>query len=204
VPAVEGALRQVIADSFAMLRIDASLVLRAGPEPVRFDRLILVEGLTHHGVYMSPLVLECIDSLSAGIDGTGAEKLFVTRGGPSRRLIDEAEIQQRAVANGYTLLSPGNLPLAQQIAAFKNAREIVGVMGAELTNIAFAPAGARVLNIAPAGMPDTFVWFIAGLRGHSYSELRCAQSGPIRGIARWDTDLALDPSDLRDLFGPAA
>lgn len=204
VPAVDGPLREVIADSLAMLRIDASSVLRSGPEPVRYERLILMEGLTHHGVYMSPLVLECLDALAAGVDGKGPEKLFVTRSNLSRRLVNEAEIQRRAVAKGYTLLTPGCLPLAHQIAAFRNARDIIGVMGAELTNIAFAPSGARVLNIAPAGMPDTFVWFIAGLRGHSYSELRCAQAGPIRGVARWDTDLVLDPNDLHDLFGGAA
>jgi len=88
-----------------------------------------------------------------------------------------------AEVSGFALVEPGRLSLAAQIAAFKNAKEIVGVSGAEMTNIAFAPRGARVMNIAPAGMPDTFFWFIAGLRGHTYAELRCAQTGPCRGVA---------------------
>jgi len=200
VPAADGGMRQVVGDSLAMLAIDPAAVLPVGPEPIWIERLILVEGLTHHGVYMSPLVMECIDSLVARVEGTGGERLFVTRTGASRRFVNEAEILRYAEVSGFALVEPGRLSLAAQIAAFKNAKEIVGVSGAEMTNIAFAPRGARVMNIAPAGMPDTFFWFIAGLRGHTYAELRCAQTGPCRGVAGWDTDLVLEREDMYDLF----
>jgi capsular polysaccharide biosynthesis protein len=201
VPAVGGPMRQVITDSLAMLRIDPATVVHAGPEPLRVESLVVIEGLTHHGVYMSPLVMDCMNSLSAGVRGAGHERLFVTRTSVARRLVNEPEIARYAEAQGFFLLAPGHLSLAEQIAAFKDAREIVGVSGAELANTAFAPGGARVINIAPAGMPDTFFWFIAGLKRHEYTELRCEQIGPPRGVARWDTDLVLTEDDQRDAFG---
>lgn len=201
VPAARGQLAQVVTDSLAMLEIHEDAVLRADAGPLRVDRLLVVDGLTAHGVFMSPLVLNCIDALSARVKGGQPRKLYVTRDGlTSRRFGNEDAIQRRAEASGYTLLDPARLSFAEQVAAFKNATEIVGVMGAGLTNIAFAPRDARVLNLAPALMPDTFFWFIAGLRGQRYRELRCRQVGLSRGITPWDTDLALEPGDLDEIF----
>ena len=202
VPAVQGTLGQVIADSLAMLHIGMEAVHCAGPEVVRVTSLIVVDGLTEHGIFMSPLVMNCIDSLSARVPGAGYTKVFVTR--PTnvslRKLINEAEITQRARDNGYVVVEPSTLCIAEQIAAFKNAIEVVGVMGAAMTNIAFAPSEARILNIAPNNMPDTFFWFISGLRGQEYTEMRCLQSGPVRGAAPWDTDLDLPEDSILDLF----
>jgi capsular polysaccharide biosynthesis protein len=204
VPAAHGGLRQVITDSLAMLMIHEAELQPIGDEVWHFDSLVLVEGLTQHGTYMSPLVLNCMENLAASVRGAGFERLFVTRSGiASRRFVNEAEIEQLAKARGYRLIEPGGMSFVEQIATFKNAMEIIGVMGAAMTNIAFASGGARVVSIAPANMPDTFFWFISGLRGQHYTELRCAQTGPIRGVASWDTDLVLDANDLPHLFAAA-
>ena len=54
------------------------------------------------------------------------------------------------------------------------------------------------MNIAPGNMPDTFFWFISGLKGLRYYETRCPQSGPVRGVMRWDTNIEFDPAILLD------
>lgn len=201
VPSAESPLRQVISDSLSMLNIDASSVISLGQEPVHVDSLLLVEGLSHHGVFMSPLIMNCMDGLSARVPGRGIAKLFVTRAGTNvRRFVNEDEVAAKAQECGYTLIDPGAMSLADQIGAFKNAREIAGVMGAAMTNIAFAPRDACIVDLAPAAMPDTFFWFIAGLRGQSYCEIRCEQTGPLRGVAPWDTDLVFSRDDLSHVF----
>ena len=90
-----------------------------------------------------------------------------------------------------------------KIAAFMNAREIIGVKGAALTNIAFAPREAQVTIITPASMPGTVIWFLANLRGQTYRQSRCEQSGPSRGVTRWDTDIIIEEADLAEMFGSA-
>ena len=190
------ALNDSMAFSLSMLGIDLARTIVADDTPRRFADLLVVDGLSEHGGYMSPLVLDGLDVLAGEVASAGAERLFVTRRAAGfRRVVDEDALIAHAQACGYTLVDPGALSLPQQVALFKGATRIVGVMGAAMTNIAFAPPGAQVVTLTPAGMPDTFFWFIATLRGLDYTEVRCPQSGPVQGVMPWDTDLLLSPED---------
>ncbi|MDQ2102078.1 glycosyltransferase family 61 protein [Azospirillum isscasi] len=197
-----GHLNNAMAFSLSMLGIDLARTIVANDAPRRFADLLLVDGLSEHGGYMSPLVLEGVDAMARDTAPAGADRLFVTRRSTGfRRVVDEDALAAHAEAHGYRLVEPGMLSLPEQVALFKGASRIVGVMGAAMTNIAFAPPGARVVNLAPAGMPDTFFWFIATLRGLDYTEVRCVQDGPVRGVMPWDTDLILSPDDRDIIFG---
>ena len=205
---VPGQLRATMAASLALSGIDPARAVVAGDAPRRFAELVLVEGLSEHGTYMSPLVMECVETLVRGVGasvGAGEGRtLFVTRQALGfRRLVDEDSLLLQAQASGCVPVEPVLLPLAGQIALFTGASRILGVMGAAMTNIAFAAPGTRVTLFTPAGMPDTFFWFIATLRGLEYEEVRCAPTGPVRGNMPWDTDLILDPADAADLLGIA-
>ncbi len=205
VQAADEPLRRSMRESLALLGATGELVVEVGTLPVRVERLILVDGLTEHGSYMSPLVSECLQAITAGIAAEGSERLVVTRGGmASRRLADEAEFFAAATDAGFTILDPAVAPFRAQVAAFKAARRIVGTMGAALTNIAFTGRGGEVFMLAPAAMPDTFYWFIGGLGGLRTIDIRCRQVPPEIGPAPWDTALALDEADRDDIFAPAA
>lgn len=196
-----GPLNDSMAFSLSMLGIDLTRTIVADDTPRRFADLLLVVGLSEHGGYMSPLVLDGLDALAGGVAAVRAERLFVTRRATGfRRVVDEDALIAHAQARGYTLVDPAALTLPQQVALFKGATRIVGVMGAAMTNIAFAPPGARVVTLTPAGMPDTFFWFIATLRGLDYTEVRCPQSGPVQGVMPWDTDLVLSVEDRDRIF----
>ncbi|MBP2294400.1 glycosyltransferase family 61 protein [Azospirillum rugosum] len=196
-----GHLNDSMAQSLSMLGIDLARTIVADDTPRRFADLLVVDGLSEHGGYMSPLVLDSVDALVACVPAAGAERLFVTRRTAGfRRVVGEDALIAQAQAHGYTLVDPGTLTLPQQVSLFKGATRIVGVMGAAMTNIAFAAPGARVVTLTPAGMPDTFFWFIATLRGLDYTEVRCPQSGPVRGVMPWDTDLVLSAQDQDRIF----
>lgn len=196
-----GHLNDSMAQSLSMLGIDLAQTIVADDAPRRFADLLVVDGLSEHGGYMSPLVLDGLDTLAGGVPAAGAERLFVTRRATGfRRVVGEDALMAHAQACGYTLVEPSTLTLPQQVSLFKGARRVIGVMGAAMTNIAFAAPDAQVVTLTPAGMPDTFFWFIATLRGLDYTEVRCPQSGPVRGVMPWDTDLVLSMEDRDRIF----
>ena len=205
VQAVADPLRTVMQDTLALLGIAADGVLEAGPAPVRVDRLILADGLTQHGLYMSPLVTACLDALTAGIAPCGGPRLLVGRGPVAgRHFANEADVFAQAVRAGFAVLDPASAPFHAQVAAFKAADHVVGAMGAALANLLFAPAGADAFIAAPAAMPDTFFWFIGGHRGLRAIDVRCRQTGPQLGPAGWDRAIDLGRDDRAAMLAPMA
>jgi hypothetical protein len=167
-------------------------------QPFRVDRLLVVDGLAEHGSYMSPLVAECLQDLTAGIGPGPHGRILVTRApGAQRRLRGEAELARVAEADGIHAVDPGALPFAEQVALFKGARKVAGAMGAGLANIGFALPGTEVCVAAPGAMPDTFYWFLASLRGLRYTEIRCSSAAP-----GWDGEIVLDPEARAALLAP--
>jgi capsular polysaccharide biosynthesis protein len=198
----KGQLRSVMHEGLRRFGYAADRVVELGDDPAFVERLILVDGLTRHGGYMSPLAVSAIDLLGFDITPGPDRKLYVTREPAGhRRFTDPAAVAARAEAAGYRVFNPGLATLHEQIAAFAGAQVIVGVMGAALTNIVFAPPGAQVVNLAPASMPDTFFWFIVGLRSLRYREVRCALEGPVRGNAPYDRDMVF-PDELAAAIFP--
>ena len=202
VHSVTGSMRTVMRDSLALLSIHPNVVMETGNEPHFFSELILVDGLTTHGGYMSPLCLDALDQISAMVRTGHSERIFVTRQSAQwRKFQNEAELTDIALRAGYSMVDPGAMSLAQQIMIFKGARHVAGMTGAGITNIAFSAPGARVRLFVPRSMPDTFFWFIAQLKQHAYAEQRCPEivlSTPesLRHPS-WNADIAVSPADFR-------
>ncbi len=204
VQAADENLAGVMRQGLDRIGVWESLRLECGRAPVRVERLLVLEGLTRHGSYISPLVIDCLDRIGSTIPPRGAANIFVSRGGaPTRRLADEGGIVLRAAAQGFAALAPGLMDFTAQVAAFKAARRIVGVMGATLTNIAFAPRGSVLYALAPAAMPDTFYYFLCALRRIRFVDIRCHHGPPLHGGAPWDGELTLDRADEERIFADA-
>ncbi len=207
VQAAPETLRQVMDDALALAGVAPGEVVALGPAPVRVARLVVVDGLSDHGRHLSPLVIGLLERLTRDIPAQGAADLFVIRPHGPRRLADEDAVAAAAGLAGFRVIDPGAMAFAAQVAAFKGARRIVGVMGAGLANSVFAPPGAALFVLAPAGMTDSFYWFLAGLRGLTACEIRCAEVGPQTGQRPWDRDLHLPTAALArvlDLAPPPA
>ena len=191
-----GAMPSIMRQSFALLGIDEQRVLQAGFEPVRVERLIVVHGLTEHGLYMSPVALDCLQAITEQIAPSGPDAIFLTRSTlPSRRLVDEAQVLDDARRAGFVVVDPATMPLTEQVALFKAARRIVGVMGSALANLAFASPRTEVFVLAPDNMPDTFFWFLAAHRRLAMTEIRCRTAPPRTGHAEYDLFVQLDEAD---------
>jgi len=202
VQATEEPLASVMREGLDRIGVWQSLRIETSPEPVLVERLLVIEGLTSHGAYVSPLIMACFDRIASGIPAGGAARIFVSRGAaPTRRLADEAGIIARAASRGFAGIAPGAMRFSAQISSFKGARRITGIMGATLTNVVFAQPGAVVHALAPAAMPDTFFYLLCALRRIRFIDVRCTHGPPLHGGAGWDGELTLDRADEDEVFG---
>ncbi|RZI61017.1 MAG: glycosyltransferase family 61 protein [Rubrivivax sp.] len=72
-------------------------------------------------------------------------RLFLRRGGSYRRLLNEAELEQFLVAQGFAAVDPGELSVHEQVRLFGEAELIVGPSGAAMTNMLWCRPGTRVV-----------------------------------------------------------
>ncbi|MBS0986291.1 MULTISPECIES: glycosyltransferase family 61 protein [Acetobacter] len=198
VPQVSGAMQAVIRDSVALSSPRYYQYLSLGNDEVRYFRtLTLVEGLTDHGVYMSPLCFERNEQMSAAMFSGSPLRLYIARPGSRRSLAHEEQIQALLIRYGFITVDPAALTLLEQIKLFRNAACVVGVMGAGMSSIVFCAAGTKVGILAPATMPDTFYAFIAGIRGLTYQEIRGETEPP---STTWDVPFVILPEQLEALL----
>lgn len=190
IPDASGPMVGVIADSLNLLELDRYRITRTPTTGAYlFEKLILVDGLTTHGSYMSPLALGHLETLRAGQPGSGLKRIFIRRPGGARRISNEDVLCRALVAQGFVSIDPTQLTLRQQISLLKDADVVVGALGAGLTNIVFAHRGALVINLAPATMPDTFFYFLAAHRQQRYIEIRSTLDDPTKDRA---SDFSVD------------
>ena len=149
-------------------------VIWSDGSPAYFERLIVIDGMTRHGTFMSPIAPALLRTLEGRIAERKTDrKLFITRGAsPKRKLINEDSLWQKYRDKGFTKVDPGLLSLDEQISFFRDANEVVGVIGAALTNLVFCKAGTEVTIWVPDAMPDTFFWFLCQHLNLQYREIR--------------------------------
>jgi len=190
-PSMGGAMEAIAKDSLALIGVPDSQMLPRPSGPARYEQLVLMRGLTYHGIRYSPLVIECLEALAADIEPAPPAKLWFSRRGAKRSLDHEPAICAALARNGWLILEPGLLTLREQIAYSKGAIEIAGTVGAGLTNLAFAPRHIRVTAFMPAAMPDVFFWMLAGFKQQDFREVRCSHPPGPPGSAAWEARLQL-------------
>lgn len=89
-----------------------------------------------------------------------------------RSVVNDEEVADWFRSEGHEVLQPQHLPLAEQISRFSRASLLVGLHGAGLTNILFAPQG-KLLELT-GSYGDALYYGIAGRLGNPYEALPCA------------------------------
>ena len=189
----------VVAQTFADLGIAPKSVVWADAEPVFCEQLLVLEGLTNHGQYQSPLCARAVRTLSEGIVPAMHGKIFVRRRARSRPLLNEDFVERTLRGRGFTVVEPGTLPFHDQIALFKGAKVVVGALGAALTNIVFCTPGTTVVALTAGSFPDTFFWFLAQHLDLDYAEVRCPDIDPFKDDEPWNGGFTITETDLADL-----
>jgi Glycosyltransferase 61 len=98
-----------------------------------------------------------------------AEAIYVARtDAPERVAENEAELIALLERQGVRIMVPGALSVAEQIAAFRAARLVIGAHGGGMTNIVFCQSGSFVYEMLPRDYPNVGVNRLAQAAGVNY------------------------------------
>lgn len=129
-------------------------------------------------------------------------RIYVTRSGGrnTRRLVDEATIWPLLEQQGFVRIDPGTLSVQEQIDYFAAADTIVALHGAALTNLVFAQAGVRILELFAPSYVKMCFWAISeNIPDAHYRYLVADDAGaqkagkPMQGI---QTDIDIDAATV--------
>jgi capsular polysaccharide biosynthesis protein len=114
--------------------------------------------------------------------------LYITRADASdRRVINEAEIREEVIANGFEIVSLSNVPFLQQVEIFSDAKIIVGPHGAGFTNAVFCQPGSALIEFLPQWRKIDCFERLARFVGMEYRS--------IEGVRRGDSSAQVSESD---------
>jgi len=125
-------------------------------------------------------------------------RLYVSRSGATqRRVSNEQEVVAALAPLGFETISTEDMRLEEQIFLFSQAQFIVGLHGAGLTNVLFAPREARVLEfMSPVpGYVNACYYSLSAAVGLRYMYLMgshlTAPADFATGTRRWREDLQI-------------
>ncbi len=98
-----------------------------------------------------------------------AAKLYISRArAASRRLTNEAAVQQFLTSYGFQVVYLEALTVAEQAALFAGAQAIAAPHGAGLTNLVFCQSGTRVIELFPPNYVNVCYWALSNQVGLDY------------------------------------
>lgn len=157
-----------------------------------------------HPLVHSPVAVKIIrsgfdeDTLSRS-SPLRADKLFVTRADAgTRHLANHAEVAGVLKEYGFVEVAVGGMSHLEQAALFHQAREIIGLAGAALTNVLYCRGGTRMTVLAPATMPALYFWDLASHVGVDFRIGYFPATEPTRGI---HSDFRVGLPQLKELAG---
>ena len=188
---------KVTQDALTSLGINPFAISITDHMPVSCAQLIVIDGLTSHGIYQSPICVQALTELAVNVPPAPYSKVFVSRHSRDRPLLNQQAVEMVLRDKGFAIVDPAVMTLAEQISLFKGASTVVGPLGAALTNIAFCPKGSKIVALTSQSFPDTFFWFLSQHRGHDYCEVRCLDAaGTPDEVGSWHAGFTLADEDL--------
>ena len=152
--------------------------------PIRVERLVMtgktagmgspLGGLTPHPADVAILREFFARYLEPGSCG---RKLYLSRVGQKRSPANEAALEFDVEKHGFEPFDGTRMSLFAQISLFSSARQLIGMHGAALSNIVWAPEGVDVCEIFSSGYMPSCYSALTGIRCGRYTPLSY-NSGP--------------------------
>lgn len=183
-------------EALGLMGISTDQVKVAGSDRFQqFDELVFVSrGLGA----ISTIVPEAVRAVRRRLDvqaavSAGGRRLFISRlKATSRRIVGEQHLRAVLQRYGFETVYCEDLTVTAQVELFRGATAILGVHGAGLTNMLFAPLGAVVVELQPEGLDHGggFLYGnLAAVLSHRYGVIVC------RSVSTRD----LTPTTSRDI-----
>ena len=144
-----GLRHDFMTESLAFLGYSDRTVIETAARPVwRFEKLLVPDNTV--GTLCHPMQLchpDLIGWWRSRLPVRKPRRKFYIPRTNKRVVQNETELVN--LLDGFEVFDPGRHSFEEQIEAFSEAEAVVGVHGAGLTNILFAPEGCRVLELFP-------------------------------------------------------
>lgn len=133
------------------------------------------------------------------------ELLYVSRADAARRrLANEAELERALVRLGFSVVRPGEHPVAEQRRLFASSRLVVGPHGAGLTNVVFMHPGTALVELACRDYVNACYYRLAQVMDVRYfTFLGDGDGGPGHAFT-WEVDVERLLAGLRPLVAGTA
>jgi hypothetical protein len=152
--------------------------------PVRVERLVMTAKTAGLGSPLAGLTPHPADvAILRGFftkyyePSTGDRKLYLSRVGQKRSPANELALQLDMEKQGFVTFHGAGMSLLSQIALFSSATQLVGMHGAALSNIVWAPEGVDVCEIFSSGYMPSCYSALTAIRRGCYTPLSYT-SGP--------------------------
>lgn len=177
-------LRHMMIESLGLLGNPLAIAGFVPDMVLRVADLVVVDGLADAGGAVSPLSISACQDLTANLPVGPPQFLFVSRSGTDlANFADSDAADAAAWALGWTVIYPGRRDARTELALFKGAIGIVGIVGGGLANMVVARPGTRVVGLLPTETAGSLYQSIAQLRGLRYEEVPCAHADSGGGLA---------------------
>lgn len=173
-----GSLNDIKLEGIGLLdtqkRISSSLFLDLNVA-YHIENLYYVTPSSYHPHSKNPSSLEFVRRLFASetagsITANKSRKIFINRKESSIRKIKNIdEVRAYLVSIGYEEYIPEDLSFQDQISLFKEASDVIGIMGASMASTVVCPVGTKITHLAPLGWVEPFYWDLSAVMGHKYS-----------------------------------
>lgn len=124
---------------------------------------------SHIGI--NPITLEWLRQKFARdtqSESTSTRVYITRRRAARRRLLNESELETILQKHGFIMAAMEDLSFAEQVQLFARAEAIVSIHGAGLTNMVFAPAGCRIMEIVDPMHIGAMYYMLAETLQHKY------------------------------------
>jgi hypothetical protein len=150
---------------------EKALLLRRPDQPIIFRELYV--GYVDGGLVPDATIFDRLSDQIGRAAKPGPELVYVSRmdARTIRRLLNEELLILRLRQMGFAIVTPGAVAMAGEIDLFRNARVVVGPLGAGLYNTLFTREGATVLALSDPNYAMTWLPQVAALRRHAYGWL---------------------------------
>jgi len=130
--------------------------------PTRFRRMLLSSMLSFHTSYPTRFVRPLYDSLRFRFGGpvhSRAGLVLLSRGGDEQRrvLTNRCAVEACFAAEGFAVVRPETLSVAQQAQLMASCVVVAGETGSNLANAGFCDPGTQVLEILPDCYADGWI-----------------------------------------------
>lgn len=178
--------------------------------PVRVERLLSATPMLAQPQWVHPGVADAWRRAGAALAAGAPERawprrIFCARRSDKRACRNAPEVEALFAGEGFTIVHPEELPLAEQAAMFRAADVVAGYAGAAMFNLCWTDAPKDVVLLVPESYTAENEYLMAAVQGHRLHLVWCPSDVALSAEgfsaeayqASYTADLAKDGAWLR-------